>query len=461
MRRNKVLEAIIWFLTYRRGLLLFIVANIYLLAFIPFSWLYYDVRYYYEWVDITWSNGYVLIINNFHASLLPTFLVIPRGILYVYVYATKAAYPPLPIWLFIFTHSIASSITNTLQIIRLIDKLPLVITFNLIYYYLRKNYDWKAGLLWLLSHFSYITIFNYHADLLAALFLLLGFTAYTRRNDIVKSAFYTALAGLVKPLAVVVAFVPLTIMFKKREYRKIATYIAVGFATALLVMAPYLCVDPGSFLYKAVFFHVNRYPQEYSLWAIPIYIANYDVTVLPSWLKYIWTPFYLLALITVLLMLWREKRVDEVIITKYYVLVFLISFLFNKVGNINYFIWALPFITIYATYKKLYKDTLFATLYIFVSIVMVIIAPFTTFYTAFVVQGSVFIIEDLSYYSATDLASRSFDPFTLQYILAEYFRANAYWFFSLMYMGINISYVIYASLYNLYLIYLVLKVVRS
>lgn len=458
---NKLANVIKWFLTYRQGLLVLIVANIYLLLFIPFSWLYYDIRYYYEWVDITWSKGFVFIINRFHSSLLPEIIVIPRGILYIYVYATKASYPPLPIWLFVTTHSIAVSLTNTLQLIRLIDKLPLVIVFNIIYFYLRKNYDWKTGLLWLISHFSYITIFSYHVDLFTALFLLLGFTEYVRRKNIVKSAIYTALAGVFKPLAVVVALVLLTIMFKKHMYKEIILYITTGFIVGLAIVFPYLCVSPSLFMYKAFFFHMNRYPQEYSIWAIPVYLVNYDITRLPIWIKYIWSPIYIVVLIYVLYMLWNVKEVSEKILVKYYILVLLITLLLNKVGNINYFIWVLPFLTIYATYVKLYRDTLFSTLYIFISFIMVIIAPFTTFYTAFVVQGSIYIIEDLSYYSASDLASRSFDPTTIQYVLAEYLRTNMYWFFSIMYMGINLSYVIYASLYNLYLMYIVLKVIRS
>ncbi len=457
---RRLLNKIIWLIKYREGLIPYILANIYLLATIPFSWLYYDIRYYLEWVDITWRYGFILAYVNIPIAPVPLYILFPRGVLYIYIYATKASYPPLPILLFITTHSIASSITSFLPIIRLIDKLPLVISFNLIYYYLKKNYGWIAGLLWILNHFSYATIYSYQTDLLTSLFLLLSFLEFIKKKNLVKSSIYLALASLIKPLVLLAGILYLIILLKDRRWSSIIYFILPGLVTGLLFIIPYLLVDSHSFLYKAFFFHGDRFPQEYSLWAIPIYIVNYNVSLLPSWLKYIWLPFFLLGILYVFYRFYRLEYYNEKNMVKYLSLLFLFMLLLNKVGNPNYFLWGLPFLIIYMVVEKLYRDRKFLLLYIFVSLVMIIVAPLMTFYTAFVVQGSVFIIEDLSYYSATGLAQRSFDPHTLQFIIADYLRVNAYWFFNIIYMGINISYIIYTLIYNFYLIYLITYINR-
>jgi len=450
-------KGVVWLIKYRDGILVWVLSNVFLLTTIPFSWLYYDVRYYYEWVEITWSNGWIIAFLK-PIGVTPPLLIIPRGLLYIYEYATKASYPPIPILLFVTTHTLATRLTNLLPLIRLIDKIPLVIAFNMIYLYLKKNYGWKTGLIWLITPFSYLTIYTYHTDLLVALFLLLAYTDLTKRNDYLKNSVYTALASLVKPFVAVTALIPITVLYRRREYRAIILYTLTAVSIVLLVTAPYLLVNPRSFIDKAVLFHADRYPQEHSLWAIPVYVVNYNISILPPVLKYLWTPIYLIALIYIVYKLFREKELNNQIILKYYLVLMIASLIVNKIGNLNYYIWLVPLLIIYMYYTGLYRETRYLTIYIAVGFAMTILSPLTTFYTAFIVQGSIYIIEDSAYYSAVDLASKSFDEMTIQYIMANYFRREAYWLFNTLYTSIHISYIVYTVIYNLYLIYTLYKI---
>jgi len=445
---------------YRNGVLVWILSNIFLLTTIPFSWLYYDVRYYYEWVEITWGNGWIIAFLK-PVGVTSPLLIIPRGLLYIYEYATKASYPPIPILLFITTHSIATRLTNLLPLIRLIDKIPLIIAFNMIYLHLKKYYGWKTGLIRLLTPFSYMTIYSYHTDLLVALFLLIAYTKLTRENDYLKNSVYTALASLVKPFVAVSALIPVILLYRRREYKAMVLYILTALSIALIVTTPYLLINPRSFIEKAVLFHADRYPQEHSLWAIPVYVVNYNLSILPPVLKYLWTPIYLIALTYIVYKLFRERELSDKIILKYYLILLIASLIVNKVGNVNYYVWIVPLLNIYMYYTGLYREIRYLTIYIAVGFIMTILSPLTTFYTAFIVQGSIYIIEDSAYYSAVDLASKSFDEITIQYILAVYLRREAYWLFNTLYTSIHISYIVYTVIYNLYLIYTLYKVMGA
>jgi len=319
---------------------------------------------------------------------------------------------------------------------------------------LKKYYGWRAGVLWLLSGFPYLTISTYHVDILVALFFLLSIVYLVRKNNAVLAGVFLALAGLIKPLVAVAGLVHVVYLLRRAGFKNAMVFITAGLATGILISAPFLYIDARAFLAKAVFFHSERYPQEYSLWAIPIYAVNYNIELIPSWLKYAWLPVYIGVLALLVKRLVSEREFSEERFIKYTLISLIVSFLAIKIGNITYFTWVVPLIAAYASINRFYKDERFTLLYIFSSLVLTILAPFTTFYSAYVVQGSVYMIEDLSYYSVVDLTRKSIDETTIQYILGEYFRVYAYRFFEYMYMGLNISYIIYTLIYNGYLIYL-------
>lgn len=427
----------------------------------PQSWLYYDIRYYIDWYNVVWSKSFYTIILKLNPSTPSLVLTIPSGLLRVYIEAEKVSYPPLPILLFVATYSIANAATRSIPLIRFIVKLPVILSYFIITYLLGKNYGSKARTLWLINVFSFVTIFTYHTDLIVALAILLAYIAYTR-NRFFMTGLYASIAFLFKPFSIV-PLLPLVLKIIHQSNIKDFIKLTLGFTlSTVAVIQPFLLVDPSVFINKAILYHSYRYPQEYSLWAIPIYLTNYDFTKIPYLLVWIWSPVLIIALATVAIQFIRARDFSELNVLKYIIIISLLSLLINKVGNLNYFTWFLPLLVIYIVNTKLYSDRKFLTIYLAIPIALGIFAGFFTFYAAFIVGEPIYIIEDQSLYSPY-IAEKSFDPASLQATIAEYLRLRALWFFKPLYETYNLTYVMYTLLYVFFLLYLLFKIkgVRS
>ncbi|MEM1790885.1 MAG: hypothetical protein QXX26_03980 [Desulfurococcaceae archaeon] len=434
-----------------------VILGLFILLTAPLSWLYYDIRYYIDWYKVVFRNPLHTIVVRLNPNTPSLILTIPSGLLRVYVEADKVSYPPLPVLLFVATYAAANAVTRYLPLIRLIIKLPLILSYYSITYLIGKNYGSKARMLWLTNVFSFITIYTYHTDLIVALAILLAYISYTK-NKLFVTGVMASIAFLFKPFSVI----PLLPIVLKTIYclntRSLAK-LTLGFiTTTTIVILPFFLVNPWIFIYKAVLYHSYRYPQEYSLWAIPIYAANYDFTKIPEFIVWLWFPIYLITIVYVAIHMIRKKNFDELNVLKYVVILSLLSLLINKIGNLNYFTWYLPLIIIYITKTELHRDNRFLTIYVSIPTALGVLAGFFTFYAAFVVGEPIYIIEDRSLYSPY-IAEKSFDPTTIQAILAEFFRLNALWFFKPLYESSNLSYIIYTLLYNIFLIYMVIKFV--
>ena len=57
MNKTNMLESLKGLLLYKNGLVGLIIANAFILIFAPTHWLYYDVRYFIEWVDVIKQHG--------------------------------------------------------------------------------------------------------------------------------------------------------------------------------------------------------------------------------------------------------------------------------------------------------------------------------------------------------------------------------------------------------------------
>ncbi|ABN69618.1 hypothetical protein Smar_0510 [Staphylothermus marinus F1] len=435
---SEIAEKIRKVLTYQNGLLLLLLINILLLSTAIFSWNYYDVRYFLEWADV----------------------VRDHGILFVYKYARKVAYPPIAVLTFVLPHLLATSITTSLPIIRLIDKLPLIIAFNLIFIFLRNKHGLKTAYYWLANAVPYLVILVYQFDLLPALFILLAAyeLAKPSRNP-VKVAVYLALAILYKQILIFLALIPLIIYYKEKRFTDLKKYVVTGIAVASIVILPFFVVDPYAFIYKVLIYHSQRYPQELSLWAIPLYLYNYDYTRLPSWITVTWLPIYVVALVFYFVKIIKIDRFDESIIYKYFVIYILMTLIVNKVNNLGYLTWALPLLAIIINSKNSMLDGS-RFLYIAISWIEGILYPFVTLFAAAVVYGSVLIIEDLSYYSALWAIERSIDRTTFVFSFIDYMRVYFYNFFEALYRGMGISATIFTLLYNWYLAYTLYKIYK-
>uniref|UniRef100_A0A7C2FHJ4 DUF2029 domain-containing protein n=1 Tax=Thermosphaera aggregans TaxID=54254 RepID=A0A7C2FHJ4_9CREN len=420
-----------------------VVANLVCILLAISSWNYYDVRYFLEWYAY-FSTGRLL-----------------------YVYASsiydKIAYPPLPVLIFVSVHHVAVSLTGSIEAIRLIDKLPLIISFNAIYFVLRKQYGRKAGMLWLMNIAGYIIISGYQFDIIAALFLLLGYVELSR-GDLLKSTVYLTLAALVKQVLAVLILIPLLIRLKNRDYKGLLHTVSIAAAVGLVFITPFLLTDAYAFIRRVLFFHAARYPQELSLFALPLYASWYNVNAVPAWLVWIWViPLAIYTLVIYFYFL-KEPEYDEKIFLKYFITLLIGLLVFNKIGGFNYFTWLVPFLVIYAVKNPLHSDNhLFETLYVSIPIMSSVIYYASTLFAAAVASSEIFMIEDLNWVSAEEVILRSTSASSLLYTLVQACRSNPLLniLFGMLNQSKPVSQIFFTILYNAYLTYILKEVLAT
>ncbi|MGB9827236.1 MAG: hypothetical protein ACPLSM_01800 [Thermosphaera sp.] len=413
-----------------------VVANVICVLLAISSWNYYDVRYFLEWYAY-FSSGRLL-----------------------YVYASsiydKIAYPPLPVLIFVSAHHVAVSLTGNIEAIRLIDKLPLILSFNAIYFILRKQYGRKAGMLWLVNIAGYIIISGYQFDLIAALFLLLGYVELTRKNFL-RSTVYLTLATLVKQVLAVFILIPLLIKLKNRDFNGLLRVVSTAAGVGLIFVTPFLLADPYAFINRVLFFHAARYPQELSLFAIPLYATWYNVNAVPAWLVWIW--IIPLAIYTLLVYLYflKEPVYDGKVLLKYFITLIVGLLVFNKIGGFNYFTWLVPFLIVFIMENaSRLSNHLFETLYVSIPIISSVIYYATTLFAAAVVSSEIFMVEDLNWVSAEEVILRSTSASSLLYTLVQACRSNPLLniLFTMLNQSKPVSQIFFTLLYNAYLIYI-------
>ncbi len=403
-----------------------LLANIYIFAVAPSNWNYYDVKYFIEWSQIT----------------------VTHGLFSVYALADKVSYPPLAVLLFVPFYLVARAITSNLLLIRIIVKLPLIAMFNLIYYVLLKYYGWKTAKYWLINYGAYSTIFGYQFDLYTSLFLLLSIISIARYKNSVLTGVFLALAILVKPLVAFVGFIPLIKYYVERRLKDLFYYVGAGLLTGLIIVLPFMMYNPMDFFMKVVMFHSDRLPQDLSVWAIPLYILRYNYMLLPSWEIWLWLPAMLIGVTAYLLIFYKNSKMDEISLIKAYAAIIIVCLITNKVGNLNYLTWVIPFLAILLSRGTLNSWGIKA-LYIALPIVSMLLYPFTIFGSAAIVHGQVFIAEDKKFYSAVWLIQESFlGSESIVHQLISIGRAYLYSFMAILYYYRWASSILYALIYN-------------
>ncbi|MCD6301462.1 MAG: hypothetical protein J7L82_05260, partial [Staphylothermus sp.] len=138
------------------------------------------------------------------------------------------------------------------------------------------------------------------------------------------------------------------------------------------------------------------------------------------------------------------------------ILLLLALLITNKVGNENYLLWVVPFLAIFLALHPENNDL--KLIYVILPITIDLIFPMVTYFAAAVAQGSLLVMEDLSYYSATWLMERSFDKNSFIFTLVDYARIYFYGFFNALYKCMWISSTIFVIFYNSCLLYIFKKI---
>ena len=370
------------------------------------GWNFYDVRYFIKWSEYIARYGLLRVYS------------IPDE-------AYKVAYPPLPVILFAFHHTIASWTTNDVSLWRLIDKLPLLVSFNLVYFILYKKYGKFPALLWIINLLIYIVIHTYQFDLLVSLFILLGLTCIREKKYGLYGVYHT-LAALVKPVVGIVLVIPLVELLKKKNNRELLKYLVAVLVTGLSITLPFFLVDPYSFIKRVVLFHGKRPPQQLSIWAIPVYLVKYDLAKLPSWYYDIWLIPLGVFLLWIMLLLVKEKSWNEVTYIKYEIL-FLAGFmLLSKISNVNYFLWLTPPLLLFINKLEEVNTGIVINLvkvYLFTTSMISLIFGFFAVFVEAVSEMPIFIIEDWMWMPAGVYIANCFNPYSILYRAILYFRA--------------------------------------
>ncbi|WFO75678.1 DUF2029 domain-containing protein [Desulfurococcaceae archaeon MEX13E-LK6-19] len=409
------------------------------------SWLIYDVGYFIKWDEVFRK----------------------KGLLYIYAYSSpcpeyKVAYPPMAVLLFIFFYELGLMFSDaSLVLLRLIVKIPLIISFIMIAYYLYRYYGWNTSKWFLVTIAAYGTVLSYQFDLVVALGLMASFILLYKKKSLFLSGMVFTFAILIKPLPAVLAPLYMYDSYKIKKIRGVAEFLLGCIAIGIPIVMPFLYFSPENFIAHVITFHSNRIPQELSLYALPLYLAHYDYRVLPDFLKWIWVPVFVVVYLYVINTLIRNKGVDEKCGSLAYATVLLITLALNKVGNNPYFVWVLPFLAI--NIGNIVTKLRAKIVYLMIPMVSMAFYGFLTFVTAGVVRGYIFLAEDLAWYDAYELLVNSFKdaPFLDIRRLLDYLYANYYIVFYVLYKYMWLSMIILSLLYVSMLLYLSYEFMRE
>ncbi|MEM0001155.1 MAG: hypothetical protein QXY82_07580 [Desulfurococcaceae archaeon] len=394
-----------------RGHLILIIANAGVIYLAMSGWNYYDIRYFILWHDNYFARG---------------------RIFEVYASDLKVAYPPLAVLIFVLTHSLAVAISpGNIFVWRLVDKLPLLVSFNAIYFLLRRNYGKFASNLWLLNFVTYSVISSYQFEPISSLFVLLAILSVKKGRYALYGLFST-IATLIKQGFAVILALPIIELLGRRAYKEAVKYVLVAVVTGALFTLPFFVVDPKGFIEKVLLFHAKRPPQYLSIWAVPAYLVKYELNRVPGWISSAWI-FPFIAFIALIFYLFlkdsKEGRPDlETLYVRYIVILMAGFLLLNKVGNINYFLWlSVPLIIFTASAKK--HDSVLAkklaTISIFTSFAITVVFGFLTVFVQVVAGYPIFIFEDWNWVPADEFFVKCYaeEPFGMAYVIMLYFRS--------------------------------------
>jgi len=417
-----------------------IIANFFIALTAPLITAYYDYRYFEQWYEIA---------SRF-------------GVSEIYLYSAKTAYFPLTVYVYLLFHWMGLRLASLLNtgasplnpLVLLVDKIPYIVSFNVIYFILRKRYGSTAGFLWLINVSAYSTLAGFQVDLLVAL-LILASMVYMEEARVDRSLLLASLATSVKQIFVFTGLIPFVVLWRKNGFKVALKKLLIYFVLPILALSlPFLLRDPVDFVYKSLFFHGYRYPQDLSLWAIPMYIIVFNVQALPGFITWGWViPFIIfMALLTVKLA--RDPLVERNILY-YYVIMVAGMIVLNKVGGLNYLTWLTPLLIAFSSRASGNLSMKLKCISIALPLLSLVLYPFFTFFAATIVGGDIYIVEDSSWEPAEGIFYASYGYYNPLVGLISVLKSNptSYFIFKSLYNAIPATSIAVTLIYNLTIIY--------
>lgn len=405
--------------------LLMIISALSLVITSPISWNYFDLHLFL----LTWNDQFAQSWNLYAVS--------------------NTNYPPLSTYLFALTETIARATaanpfvvqTNYEQInwVRTITRIPLIASFLWTGRLLFKQWGWNVARFWLLTPpvlvaallfeihpvFAGISLFawtamvpvnvffGYQFDLLAVPFTLIALFALKQR-DPVKFGGALALGALLKFYPLIL--LPLGLARFNLRQQSVAT--AICGSIGVVVCAPFLLTTPDQFFYQLFGFQGERFPQGLSLYHIPLLALQYNISSFPDILqslwKYIWLPVYGCLVVGTWFQPESPRR-----LTLSFGAVLLSLAVFNKIGNLNYIVWAWPFL-LYGVQSRDISPRA-----ITIGILTTSIYPLVVYIPAAILDKPILIMQRLEWMNARKLLLGGFNGIARPGISALLARANA------------------------------------
>lgn len=426
-----------------------ILAGVTLLLSSPVAWNYYDVHLF----MLTWSEELQHGWN---------------------IYATgNSNYPPLATYLFVglelFARNTAPVITSVLGIeeigwVRIIARVPLIIGYLFTASLLYQRWGWSTARYWLftpptliammlldihfgfaiLSFFSWTTLiplytfWGYQFDLLAVPLTLLAL--FSLLDD--KPAKF----GLYLGIGTMVKFYPIILIPLGLARFSIRDQLRAGLLSTAVILGislPFLLTTPGEFYYQLFGFQGERFPQGLSIYHVPLLLTHYHVETFTSFsfLTWLWQVVWLPIFASIVLAAWSTTDDDDLILAFGAALLSMIAF--NKIGNMNYFVWMWPFVLF--ALDRGYLSWKLPTL-----MIGTVTAYVLTFQmAAAVVDKPMFIVQEFKWYSARRLVVESYQGsaqegfLTLLMSINSHFGWLAGWLYNNLYAILPIVIVIH------------------
>ena len=407
-----------------------VIATIVIVVAAVIVWNYYDVTIFTNWVKIYNEIG---LLNLYT--------------MYRYNESYRVVYFPLAPLTFIAFYNLGETTVETLvnttgintsstqlevittTLLRIISKLPLILSVYLTAYILYRKEGSEVTRWWFYSIPLIIAVATYQFDPVMILFLLAG-SYWIAEKKWFKAGIAWGLGTAIKYVPIILIPIAFMASEKKKDFTKfIITFIGV----VLLVTLPFLLIDPEGFYMNVFEFHSDRPPQYLSIFNIPVLLSNRD-PVITHMVTQIW-PYLFATIYVITLLLIKPKPGDKDSIFISILALLLVFTIFNKVINPNYLLWSYPYI-IYVLIRR--KKKLGLRLLVLASI-MAMLWPGLYLYVPAILNKPAYIEEEMRYYNARLLVEKSFQGsgrifLQLLFIIGSYLKP----FFTLIYNNMNI-----------------------
>lgn len=408
-----------------RYLLLILISVATVVMSSPIAWNYYDVHLF----MLTWSNGLeqgwnVYEHSNSQYPPVATYLFIAFELL-----GRKTSENPLVYW----------TPLETINWIRMVARIPLMVGYFAAAHLIYQRWGWTTVRYWLFTppilvtifltqvHFGFTllgflswtsifplyTFWGYQFELLAVPLTLLSLFSLLD-NKPYRFALYASIGAMIKLYPVIL----LPLALARFDLRQTAKAACVSISIAGVCFIPFLYHSPHDFYYQLFGFQGERYPQGMSIYHIPLLLVEYRIDEFQKFkmLKWVWQIVWLPVYGYLVYAGWRTDDDDSLtLITGGILLSFV---MFNKIGNLNYILWFLPFLLFaldrgYVSWK--YPTGLVATVSSFI---------FTIQTSAAIIGERILIIQELTWYESREIVVNSFRGIAYDSLISQLVYLN-------------------------------------